>query len=81
MLKRVDVAAYNVFKTAQNGTWKSGVKTLGLAEDGVGWAVDENNIKLVSMPMITKVEKVRQGIISGRIKVHDYLSNNECPVN
>ena len=81
MLKRVDVAAYNVFKTAQNGTWKSGVKTLGLAEDGVGWAVDENNIKLVSMPMITKVEKVRQGIISGRIKVHDYMSNNECPVN
>jgi basic membrane protein A len=34
MLKRVDVAAYNVFKTAQDGTWESGVKTLGLAEDG-----------------------------------------------
>jgi len=81
MLKRVDVAAYEVFKTAQNGTWKSGVKTLGLAEDGVGWSLDEHNIKLVSMPMISKVEHVRQGIISGLIKVHDYMSNNECPVN
>ena len=36
MLKRVDVAAYNAFKTAKDGTWKPGVSVLGLAEDGVG---------------------------------------------
>ena len=81
MLKRVDVAAYDVFKTAYDGTWKPGFKILGLAEDGVGWALDEHNIKMVSMSMISKVEKVRQGIISGSIKVHDYMSNNKCPVN
>jgi len=81
MLKRVDVAAYDVFRTAYDGTWKSGFKILGLAEDGVGWALDEHNIKMVSMSMISKVEKVRQGIISGSIKVHDYMSNNKCPVN
>ena len=81
MLKRVDVAAYDVFRTAYDGKWKAGFKILGLAEDGVGWALDEHNIKLVSMSMISKVEQVRQGIISGSIKVHDYMSNNKCPVN
>ncbi len=81
MLKRVDVAAYDVFRTAYDGKWKAGFKILGLAEEGVGWALDEHNIKLVSMSMISKVEQVRQGIISGSIKVHDYMSNNKCPVN
>src|SRR6478735_145212 len=38
MLKRVDVATYNTFKTAKEGTWKPGVSVLGLAENGVGWA-------------------------------------------
>jgi basic membrane protein A len=80
MLKRVDVAAYEVFKSGQDGTWKAGVKTLGLAEDGVGWALDEHNAKLVSSAMESKVEQVRKGIISGKIKVHDYTTNDKCPV-
>ena len=80
MLKRVDVAAYEVFKSAKNGTWKSGVKTLGLAEDGVGWALDEHNSKLVTSAMKSKVEQVRKDIIAGNIKVHDYMSNDKCPV-
>ena len=80
MLKRVDVAAYEVFKSAKNGTWESGVKTLGLAEDGVGWALDEHNSKLVTSAMKSKVEQVRKDIIAGNIKVHDYMSNDKCPV-
>ena len=43
MLKRVDVAAYDAFSGAMNGTWEPGIKVLGLAEDGVGWALDEHN--------------------------------------
>ena len=80
MLKRVDVAAYEVFKTGYDNSWKAGFKVLGLAEDGVGWALDEHNAKLVSSAMKSKVEQVRKGIISGSIKVHDYMSNNKCPV-
>ena len=80
MLKRVDVAAYEVFKTGYDNSWKAGFKVLGLAEDGVGWALDEHNSKLVSSAMKSKVEQVRKGIISGSIKVHDYMSNNKCPV-
>jgi len=79
MLKRVDVAAYNVFKSAADGNWKSGIQVLGLAEDGVGWALDDNNDKLVSQAMRDKVESVRKDIIAGKIKVHDYMSDSSCP--
>ena len=43
MVKRVDVATYNAFDQAKNGTFKAGVSVLGLKEDGVGWALDDNN--------------------------------------
>jgi len=46
----------------------TGFKILGLAEDGVGWALDEHNAKLVTSAMKSKVEQVREGILSGKIK-------------
>lgn len=78
MLKRVDVAAYNTFKSAMDGTWKAGIHNLGLKEDGVGWALDEHNNGLISDDMKSKVKSARADIIAGKIKVHDYRSNNEC---
>ncbi len=79
MLKRVDVAAYNTFKTALDGTWKPGIQVLGLAEDGVGWALDEHNSGLVSAAMKAKVEQARAAILANKIAVHDYMSDNTCP--
>ena len=79
MLKRVDVAAYNTFKTAKDGTWKPGITVLGLKENGVGWALDDNNAKLVTDEMKAAVEKASDEIISGTIKVHDYMSDSKCP--
>ncbi len=79
MLKRVDVAAYNVFKSAKDGNFKPGIQVLGLAEDGVGWALDEHNAKLVNGDMKARVEAVRKDIIAGKIKIHDYMSDNSCP--
>jgi len=78
MLKRVDVAAYNTFKTALDGTWKPGIQVLGLAEDGVGWALDEHNRDLVSAAMKSKVEQARADILASKITVHDYMSDNTC---
>ncbi len=78
MLKRVDVAAYNVFKSAKDGAWKPGIQVLGLAEDGVGWALDENNAALISDGMRARVEQVKADIIAGKVKVHDYMSDNSC---
>jgi len=79
MLKRVDVAAYNLFKDAKDGNWKSGVVALGLKENGVGWALDENNADLVTPEMKAAADKVKQEIVDGKISVHDYMSDNKCP--
>lgn len=78
MLKRVDVAAYNAFKEAMDGTWEPGMKVLGLAEDGVGWAMDENNESLITAEMQDAVDKAKTEIIAGDLQVHDYMSDNSC---
>ena len=78
MLKRVDVAAYEVFKTAMDHTWVAGIKDLGLAEDGVGWALDEHNRSLVTDEMAAQVEAARAAIVAGEMRVHDYMANNSC---
>ncbi|MEO1248692.1 MAG: BMP family ABC transporter substrate-binding protein [Pseudomonadota bacterium] len=78
MLKRVDVAAYEAFKGAMDGSWSPGVKVLGLAEEGVGWALDEHNDALVTDEMRTAVAEARDKIIAGEIEVVDYTANNAC---
>ncbi len=74
MLKRVDVAVYNAFKTAKEGTWEPGVKNLGLAENGVGYALDENNRKLITPEMEKEIEDAKAKIISGEIEVSPYTT-------
>lgn len=72
MLKRVDVAVEDAFTSAKNGTWKPGIKVLGLKEGGVGYAVDEHNKGLLTAEMIEKLEAAKADIISGKIKVTEY---------
>ena len=79
MMKRVDVAVYNVMK-AGNAGFKPGVQALGLAEDGVGVAMDDNNKPLITPEMMAAVDKAKADIIAGTIKVHDYTEDNTCPV-
>jgi len=79
MMKRVDLATYNAFKTAKDGTWKSGLQVLGLKEEGVDWALDDNNKPLITADMKAKVDDAKKDIISGAIKVHDYTTDNACP--
>ena len=78
MLKRVDLATYNSFKAAQAGTWKGGTQVLGLKEGGVDWALDKDNEKLITADMKAKVNAAKADIESGKIVVHDYMSNNSC---
>jgi len=80
MLKRVDVAAYNTFMDAKNGAFTAEKISLGLAEDGVGWALDENNEALITDEMKAAIEAASAKIISGEISVHDYRADNTCPV-
>lgn len=79
MLKRVDVAAYETFRDAKAGKFTSGIVTLGLAEGGVDWALDDNNASLVTADMKAAVEKAKADIIGGAVTVHDYTSDESCP--
>jgi basic membrane protein A len=80
MLKRVDIAVYQAFEDAANDSWSSGFEVLGLKEGGVDWALDDNNAELVSDEMKAAVEEASNKIISGEIVVHDYMSDQNCPV-
>jgi basic membrane protein A len=73
MLKRVDVAVYNVSKS-----YKPGIAVLGLKEGGVDYAMDTHNAKLVTADMKKKVDAAKADIISGKIKVADYMADNAC---
>ena len=73
MLKRVDVAVFNVAMAH-----KPGVSVLGLKEGGVDYAMDANNAKLVSADMQKMVDAAKADIISGKIKVADYMADNAC---
>ncbi len=79
MLKRVDVATYKVFDDAKNGKFQPGVQVMGLAEGGVGWALDDNNRSLVTPEMEAAVKKAEDDIKSGAVKVHDYMADSACP--
>lgn len=80
MLKRVDVAVYNAFKDGTSGDFTTGFSVLGLSNDGVGYALDENNADLVSDDMRMAADTAAEKIISGELSVHDYLSDESCPV-
>ncbi len=73
MVKRVDVAVYTAFKGV-----KPGVSSLGLAEGGVDYALDQHNATLVSADMKKKVDAAKAAIISGKIKVIDFMTASSC---
>ncbi len=79
MLKRVDTAIYTTFEDARTGNWTSGIYSLGLKENGVDWALDDNNKDLITPEMKDAVEKAKADIIAGTVKVHDYNSTDSCP--
>ena len=79
MVKRVDNAVYDSFSQAMAGELEAGISVMGLANDGVGFALDENNAELVTAEMQAAVDEAKAKIIAGEIMVHDYLSDNSCP--
>ena len=72
MIKRVDVAVENAFQDEMDGKFTAGILSLGVAEDGVGWTLDEHNRNLITPAMEARIEQARKDIISGKIKVSGY---------
>ena len=72
MVKRVDVAIYDCYNSAKEGTWKGGHEVLSLANNGVDFAVDDNNKPLLTDDMLAKVNDAKAKIIAGTLKVEPY---------
>ncbi len=72
LVKRVDLAVYEALKSAQEGQWQPGIKTLGLKEGALDYAVDENNKELLDNNLVDKVSNVKERIINGIIDVQSY---------
>jgi len=69
MIKGVNAAVFNAIARVENGTFKGGVYSFGLAEGGVGYVYDENNRALIPDAARQRVEQLKADIIAGRIKV------------
>jgi len=79
MLKRVDNAVYTAF--IEGAEMETGVHVMDLAAGGVGWALDEHNEALITDEMRAAVEAAEAAIIAGETVVHDYMSDNSCPIS
>ena len=69
MIKIVDEVIYQTIADYKNGTFKSGVRALGLKEKGVGFVYDDNNKNLILPAYKEKLDEITKKINSGEIKV------------
>ncbi len=74
MVKRIDNAVYQIVKDRVENNFKNGVHVYGLENDGVGYALDQYNEKLIPPEAIQKVEAAKQDIINGKIHVTDAMA-------
>lgn len=65
----IDASAYNVVQAFATGNLMAGVRSLGLAEDNVGYILTEGNKDLLSDALLEKVEALKASIITGEITV------------
>ncbi|WP_019954604.1 BMP family ABC transporter substrate-binding protein [Yoonia vestfoldensis] len=77
MLKRVDNAVYEAF--TQGEALETGFNVMGIANEGVGYALDEFNADLITADMQAAVDAAAAEIAAGTLMVHDYTSDESCP--
>jgi basic membrane protein A len=78
MLKRVDNAVYNAM--TEGPGMETGIHVMNLASGGVGWALDEHNESLITEEMRAALAAAEAAIVSGETVVHDYMSDDSCPI-
>ena len=75
MVKRVDNAVFDTIKSASENSWQPGIKSLGLKESALDFAVDKHHRDLISQRLIDQVLITRERIINGLIDVDMYSPN------
>jgi len=77
MLKRVDNAVFDAFTAGD--MVETGFNVMGIANGGVGYALDEFNADLITDEMRTAVDAAAAEISAGTLAVHDYTTDETCP--
>jgi basic membrane protein A len=69
MIKRVDVAIERTIEETRDGRFRAGAVELGLAEDGVGFSIDDHNRALLTPEMLARAGALRDSIVARQIRV------------
>ncbi|MDQ7775119.1 MAG: BMP family ABC transporter substrate-binding protein [Paracoccus aminovorans] len=78
MVKGVDNAVYDAFKAGADVA--PGHKVMDLASGGVSVAMDDNNKPLITPEMTAAVDEATKAITGKTVEVHNYMTDNTCPV-
>lgn len=73
MVKRIDNAVYQIVEDRVNKKFKGGIHVYGLENDGIGYALDSFNEKLIPKNVLEEVEAAKKKIIAGQIVVTDAM--------
>lgn len=80
MIKRTDIAVGTLVDDYAQGKFPGGTTvTFGLAENGVGLSPMQHTKDLVPADDLKKIEEIKSGILSGKIKVCDITVEKTCP--
>jgi basic membrane protein A len=69
MVKRVDIAVLETIRQVLDNKWSGGVRTFGLAQDGVSWVYDEHNKALIPDEAKAKLDALKAEIVAGKVVV------------
>jgi basic membrane protein A len=69
MVKRGDVAVFDVVREVKEGKFVGGMRIFGLAQGGVDWVHDGPHAALLPKDVVSKVEGLRADVIAGKISV------------
>lgn len=72
MLKKVDVAAYNVIKSVKDNEFTAGTNLLGLKEEGVDITFEGSNIDIPA-EILKTIDELKEKIIKGELTIPDKL--------
>lgn len=67
MVKRVDTAVFETIRAVQQHAFVGGVRTFGVADDGVKWVYDARNQALIPDAVKARVDALQADIVSGKI--------------
>ncbi len=74
MVKRVDRAVYQLIAEQVSGRFRGGLHSYGLADGGIGYALDRYNRGLIPPAVLRDVDAARDRIVRGQLQVTDAMA-------